>query len=149
PDISYIALKWTITANLVSNAIDTGLTPPAGWGVFSTSEQLNGGTLTYQMRSATSLVLLSSATFFNVTPGAFPPITVVPLQFTQWKVIITTTADNVPQVDSVTVRWFVNITASIRCASIFVEGRYIVSAAQIGSLTNDIIFELDINGLWR
>lgn len=149
PDLSSITLKWTISANFVSAPIDTGATPPAGWDVFASSFQVNGGMLQYQMRSAASLGALSSATFYNVTPGLFPPTDVTPLQFTQWKVFITSTPDNVPQIENVTITWFISLVSSIRCASIFVEGRYFTSAAQIGSLTNDIMFELDVDGKWR
>lgn len=149
PSVSSITLTWTLTANFISAPIDTAVSPPAGWNIFSTSQQANGGTLQYQMRSGSSLIALSTATFFNVTPGLFPPTDVVPLQFVQWKVIITSTPNHVPQIESVTVSWFISLIASIRCASIFVEGRYFTSAAQVGSLKNDIVFELDVYGYWR
>lgn len=149
PSITSVTFKWTVVANLESAPIDTTASPPAGWSIFQASDVSNGGTIQYYMRSASSLLALASATYFLVTPEQLPPPSVVPLQYTQWKVIITSTDLHAPQINSVTVRWLLNTTQSLRAASIFVDRRYFVAVATIGSTTNNIVFELDVNNKWR
>lgn len=148
PTISSIILRWTLVANLISQAIDTAVTPPAGWDIFLASFTTNGGTVSFQMRSATSSGGLTAATFFTVTLGEFPTA-VTPLQFVQWKVIITSSDNDVPFVDSVTIQWFISLVNSIRPASIFVDSRYYVALALLNQTTNTVLLELDLNGKWR
>jgi len=148
PTLSFLILKWTIVANLVSSGIDTGVTPPAGWDVFLSAFNTNGGTVVFQMRSATTLGGLTAATFFTITPNDFPTA-VTPLQFVQWKVIITSADNDVPTIDSVTVQWLISNVASIRPASIFADSQYYVALAEFDQLTNNILLELDSDGKWR
>lgn len=148
PTVTSTILRWTVVANLVSSGIDTAVTPPAGWDLFLAGFTLNGGSLQFQMRSATTLGGLTAATFFNVNPSEFPT-SVTPLQFVQWKVIITSSDNAVPLVDSVTIQWFIQNVASIRPASIFVDSRYYVSLAEVNQVTNTILLEFDLNGKWR
>lgn len=148
PTISSIILRWTIVSNLVSSGIDTGVTPPAGWDIFLSSFNTNGGTVVFQMRSAATLGGLTAATFFTVTPGEFPT-DVTPLQFVQWKVIITSSDNDVPVVDSVTIQWFIGLVDSIRPASIFVDSRYYIALAELNQATNNVLLELDSDGKWR
>jgi hypothetical protein len=148
PAISALVFKWTLTSNLVSAAIDTAVVPPAGWDVFLSQYTTNGGTVQFQMRSSATLLGLSSATFQNVTPGDFP-FAVTPLQYLQWKVILTSSDLQVPVIDSVTVQWLISLVASIRPASIFVDGRYYVALAELNNNTNNLILELDLNSKWR
>ena len=149
PNVTSSILKWTVVSTLESASIDTTAVPPAGWSIFQASDTLNGGTIQYYMRSADSLVNLAAATYFLVTPEQLPPPTVVPLQYAQWKVVITSTDLHVPQVDSVTIRWLLSTNQSLRAASIFVDRRYFVAVATIGSSTNNTVFELDVNNKWR
>lgn len=149
PYFSNVTLTWTIIANLKSSAIDTTVSPPAGWDIFSANFQANGGTVLFEMRSATTALGLAGATFFTVTSGAFPPAGVVPLRFAQWRVTITSNADQVPEISGVTVNWFISSIGSIRPASIFTNGRYYLAVAKTGSSTNNIVIELDLKAKWR
>lgn len=148
PTVASIVLKWTISAKYTSTIIDTGVNPPAGWDLFLSDFTTNGGTVSFEMRSATTSGGIPAATFYSVTPGEFPTV-VAPNQFTQWRVTIVSSDEDVPEVDSVTVQWFTSTVNSIRPASIFTDGRYYVSLASLGSLVNDIILQIDIDGKWR
>jgi hypothetical protein len=146
--VSSINFTWTLAANYISPIIDTGVNPPAGWDVFLAQFALNGGGIQFYMRSATTSGGIPAATFYPVTTAEFP-LTVVPLQFVQWKVVITSSDTHVPQVDFVTVQWFIAIAASIRPASIFVDGRYYVALAELNQSVNNLVIELDLNAKWR
>lgn len=148
PTVTSILFRWTLTSNLVSSIIDTAVVPPAGWDIFLASFTTNGGVVTFQMRSSASAGTIGAATFFTVTPGEFPTA-VTPLQFVQWRVIITSSDNDVPTVDSVTIQWFIAIVNSIRPASIFTASRYYVALAALNQTTNNILLELDSNGKWR
>jgi len=148
PSVSSVIFKWTVSAKYTSTIIDTGVTPPAGWDLFIADFTTNGGTVAFQMRSATTSGGIPAATFFTVTPSEFPSA-VTPLQFTQWRVTITSADEDVPQVDSVTIQWFISTISSIRPASIFTDGRYYVSLAEVGSTVNNILLQIDLNGKWR
>jgi len=145
--VSSVILKWTLQANFQSSSIDTAIAPPAGFDLFLSDYSINGGTLQFQMRSASSLVLLASATYINVTPGAFPAVP--PYQYVQWKAIITSSDEDVPEIDSVTVQWFISEDSSVRPASIFVDGRYYVALAELEESVNNVLLEFDLNGKWR
>lgn len=144
-NMSSLTLKWTIQANLISSGINCGLTP-AGWDVFQSSYATNSGTVSFYMRSASTLGGLTGA-FTAVTVGSFPTIAVN--QFVQWKVIITSTADSVPTVDSVTVNWFVSSTNSIRVASLFYNRTYYLAAAEFSQTTNNLVLVMDGENKWR
>lgn len=145
PVLTSLLLKWTVVASLTSSAINTGITP-SGWDVFQITFT---GNVTVYMRSGASPAALSAATFYQVTNGNFPPITVLPLQYTQWKVVLTSVADSLPTVSDVTVNWFIGTPSSIRTASIFVDGRYFLAAAELGETFNNILIMLDLNFKWR
>lgn len=148
PTVTSLTLKWTIVANLISAVIDTAAVPPAGWDTFLAQFNNNGGTVQFQMRSAASVGALSSATFYTITPGEFP-FAVTPLQYLQWKVILTSSDLQVPNVDSITVQWLISLVESVRPASVFVDGRYYVALAELNNNTNNLILELDLNSKWR
>lgn len=148
PTISSLILRWTVVSNLISQVIDTAVAPPAGWDIFLASFTTNGGTVQFQMRSSASAGTIGAATFFTVTSGEFPTL-VTPLQFVQWKVIITSADNDVPVVDSVTVQWFISLVNSIRPASIFADSRYYIALAPLNSAINTIVLELDSDGKWR
>lgn len=145
PSVSSVVLKWTLSAKYTSTVIDTAVVPPAGWDVFLSDFTTNGGTVAFEF--ATSSLVGGPFTFSAVTPGNFPTNT--PLQYAQWRVTITSADEDVPSVDSVTVQWFISNVSSLRPASIFVDGRYYVSLAEIGSSTNNVLLELDLNAKWR
>lgn len=148
PSVSSVIFKWTVAAQYTSTIIDTGVNPPAGWDLFLADFSANGGTVAFEMRSATTSGGIAGATFFAVTPSTFPTL-VTPNQFTQWRVTITASDEDVPVVDSVTVQWFISTVSSLRPASIFVDGRYYVSLAAVGSLVNNVLLQIDLNGKWR
>lgn len=146
PTVTSTELNWTVVANLVSSVIDTGSTP-AGWDIFQAQFALNGSTVQFFMRSATTAPGLTAETFVTVTNGQFPAIPV--RRFVQWKVIITSTANAVPTVDSVTVNWFISQVSSIRVASIFYNRSYYLAAAEFNQTTNNLLIVLDGEGKWR
>jgi len=149
PSVNSIILNWTIVATYASSALNIGQTP-SGWGLFQDSANPNGGTLSFSMRSATSIPNLSSATYYTVTNGTFPDSSILPLQYAQFRVILTASPGNLPIVDSVTLNWFTGGTASpIRVASIFVQKTYFLAAAEIGQPQNNIVIVYDQEGLWR
>lgn len=150
PSITSIVLKWSLASTFESSVIDTALAPPSGWGIFQFVSALNGGTLTVQMRSGATLVALAAATYYTVTNGNFPPVNVVPLQYTQWRLLFTSTANQVPTVDSVTVNWFLGSnTAPIRVASLFFNKTYYLAAAETGFTYNNVVLIWDQEGNWR
>lgn len=148
PIVTSAILTWTIVAKYTSTIIDTSVNPPAGWDLFLSDFTLNGSTVAFEMRSATTSGGIPAATFFTVTPGDFPAA-VAPNQFTQWRVTVTSSNEDVPVVNSVTVQWFISETGSVRPASIFVDGRYYVALAEVGSNVNNILLQIDLNGKWR
>lgn len=145
PTLTSLLLKWTTVSNIVSSAIDTGVVP-SGWDIFQTSFT---GNVSFFMKSAASSGALGAATFYAVTNGNFPPITVLPLQFTQWKAVLTAVADSLPVVSDVTVNWFIGSPSSLRTASIFVDGRYYIAAAELGQAANNLLIVYDLNRKWR
>ena len=148
PTVSLAQLTWTLTSNFISSIIDTNTTP-AAWDIFQVSYMSNGGTITFYMRSASTSGGISSATFFLVTPGSTPPSSVIPLRYVQWKIIITSSDGEVPEVNGVTVNWFIGSATNLRLASIFFNGRYYLSAAELDQTFNSIIFEYDLDEKWR
>lgn len=148
PSVSSVILKWTLSAQYTSTIIDTAVNPPAGWDLFLADFTTNGGTVAFEMRSATTSGGIPGATFYSVSPSTFPTL-VAPNQFTQWRVTLTASDEDVPVVDSVTVQWFISQISSLRPASIFVDGRYYVALAEVGSSVNNILLQIDLNGKWR
>jgi len=149
PYISSVLLKWHIAADFVSKSIDTAVTP-SGWDIFQTSFAVNGGIVTYYMRSAATEGALSGATWYAVTNGTFPTSSLPTLQWVQWKVEIVTNPDQVPTIDSVTINWFIGSSLpSIRCTSLFYNTNYYLAAAEFESSTNNIIFVFDQEAKWR
>lgn len=146
--VNSVIFKWTLVSNIISSAIDTAVAPPAGFDLFLSDFVTNGGTVLFQMRSASTLLALTSATFITVVPGTFP-FSVTPFQFVQWKIILTSADTTVPEVNSVSVQWFIARLNSIRPASIFVDGRYYVALATRESTVNDILLEFDLDAKWR
>lgn len=144
--VTNVQLKWTVVATFQSSAIDTGSTP-AGWDIFQAQSAANGGTLAFSFRSAASLGALTAATYVTVTSGQFPTTPVE--QYAQWRVIITSTANMVPTVDSVTINWFISNVASIRAASIFYNRAYYLAAAEYNETSNNVVIVLDGEGNWR
>lgn len=148
PSVTSVNFTWTIVANHISSIIDTAASPPAGWDIFQAAIANSGAGIVFQMRSSASAGTIGAATFFTITNGDFPNA-VTPLQFVQWKVIITATDNNVPSIDSITVNWFIGNTNSIRPASIFFGGRYYCALAEFNQTTNNLIIEIDLKGKWR
>lgn len=149
PSVSFLKFSWQQTSTFTSSIIDVGQVP-TGWGVFQDAALTNGGTLTFYMRSAASSGAISGASFQAVSNGVFPPASVSPLEFTQWKIVFTSSADALPTVSGVTVNWFIGTTQSpIRAASLFFNKTYYLSAASIGATTNDTVIVWDFEGLWR
>lgn len=146
PTLLTVELDWSISSNLISSAIDTAVTP-AGWGIFQWNSLSTGGTITFYFRSATTALLLASATFSVVTNGSYP--TSATNEFCQWKVVMTASANSVPEVNSVTVNWLLTSGANVRAASLFFNKSYYLAVAIQGQTTNNILIELDYEGNWR
>lgn len=146
PTLLTVELDWSVSSNLVSSAIDTAVTP-AGWGIFQWNVLSAGGTITFYFRSASTALGLAGASFSVVTNGGFP--TSSPLEFCQWKVVMTATANSVPQVNSVTVNWLLTSGTNVRAASLFFNKSYYLAVAVQGQTANNILIELDYEGNWR
>lgn len=148
PSITSITLNWAVTSSITSSAIDTG-TLPAGFGVFQWEQAVLGvGMVTAEIRTATTALGLSSATYVSVVNGEFPALTA--LQFVQWRLTLSSTPNTIPEITSVTVNWFVAAgTVGVRCASIFYNKTYSISVATTGSTANNTLIQLDQFGKWR
>lgn len=146
PTLLTAELDWSLSSNLVSSAIDTGVTP-AGWGIFQWGNIGTGGTITFYFRSASTALGLASASFAPVTNGGFP--TASPLEFCQWKVVLTASANSVAEIDSVTVNWLLTSGANVRAASLFFNKSYYLAVAIQGQTKNNVLIELDYEGNWR
>lgn len=148
PSVSSVELKWTIVSNLISEEIDTTV-DPAGWDIFRETSTLNGGTVVFEMRSATTSPGLSGAAWSTVTNGNYPPAALPTDRFVQWRATITASDTTVPSVTSVTIAWLVGSVDSVRAASIFFNKNYYVALAELGNDNNNIIIQLDAKGKWR
>lgn len=138
-------LKATVVSTFIGEGIDTGVNPPAGWDIFQADST---GSVTFAMRSATTLIGLASEGWTSVTANVFP--TGLSLrQFVQYRLVLTATADAVPVVTSVTVNWFTSVTSSIRAASLFFNKTYFLSVAEFGQTTNNVVLAYDENGQWH
>lgn len=147
PAVSSATLTWNLTSQIVSTAIDTGTTP-AGFSTIQWEQTNTTGTVTFYLRTATTALGLAGATYVQVLNGDFPNLSA--LQFVQWKLILTSTADNTPEITSVTVNWFTSSgTAGVRVASIFYNKTYYISVATTGATSNNTIIQLDQFGNWR
>jgi hypothetical protein len=144
PLITSVTFKWTDVSNVISSAIDA-VTIPTGWGLFVAS---GTGTISYFVRTATTAPGLSAASFVAVTNLDF--ITADVHRFTQWKVIITATADNLPVLSSVTINWFLGTGhQAIRVASLFFDRTYFLATSLFGSDHNDILYKFDHQETWK
>ena len=148
PATSLVNFEWTVVSNIISAEIDTAVTP-SGWDIFNADFTLNGGTVVFEMRSATTSGGLPGATWYTVTDGDYPPDALPKEQFVQWRATITSTDTNVPTVSSVTITWLVGDVDSVRAASIFFNKNYYVALAEFGNDENNIILQLDARGKWR
>jgi hypothetical protein len=148
PSLSSVTLTWNVTSTITSSVIDTGAIP-AGFNIFQW-EQLNPGvgTVTFFIRTAATSGGIPATSFVQVANGEFPNLTA--LEFVQWKAVLTSSADNVPEITSITVSWFVSAeTVGVRCSSIFYNKTYYLSVATVGSTTNNIVIQLDQFNNWR
>jgi hypothetical protein len=148
PSIISITLNWSLSSSITSSIIDTGITP-AGFGVAQWEQiSLTAGTVTFYIRTAATSGAIPAASFVSVANGAFPNLSA--LRFVQWKIILTSTANNSPVITSVTVNWYTSSGAvSVRCASLFYNKTYYLSVATLGSTANNTIIQLDQFGKWR
>lgn len=146
PALISTELDWAVSGNLVSSIIDTG-TSPSGWGLFQFSRVGTTGTVQFYFRSATTSGGIPAATFVAVANGSYP--TSAPHEFAQWKVVMTATVDNVPEVNSVTVNWLLTNGTNVRAASLFFNKSYYLAVALQGSTFNNLLIELDYEGNWR
>lgn len=146
PTLLTVELDWSISSNLVSSAIDTSVTP-AGWGIFQWNSLGVGGTIAFYFRSASTALGLAGASFSAVTNGGYPTST--PLEFCQWKVVLTASANSVPEVSSVTINWLLTSGTNVRAASLFFNKSYYLAVAIQGQTANNLLIELDYEGNWR
>lgn len=149
PSVVSAQLNWNLSSTFTSSIIDVGVVP-TGWGIFQDVAATNGGFETFYMRSAASSGAIPGATFYTATNGNFPNVLVLPLQFTQWKVILTATPGQLPTVDSVTINYVTGINQSpIRVASLFYNKTYYLAAAELGQTKNNVVISYDFEGNWR
>lgn len=148
PSIVSAILNWNLTSTFTALAVNIGQVP-SGWGLF---QDVNGtsGTYAFSMRSAASSGALTSATYYTVSNGNFPNVSILPLQYTQWKVILSATPGNIPTVSSVTINWVIgNNQSPIRVASLFFNKTYYLAAAETGQTANNVVILYDFEGNWR
>ena len=106
------------------------------------------GTVTMYLRTASTSPGLAFASYVLVPNNTFPNLS--PLEFVQWKLILTASANASPQITSVTVNWFIGTgTPGVRCASLFYNKTYYLSVATIGATANNTLIQLDQFGKWR
>lgn len=146
PTVNNVRLDWSLTANLISSVIDTGSTP-AGFDIFQANFDLNGGTVLYDVRTASSIPGLSLASWVPVTNGAF--ISATPNQYIQYRATISSSANAVPIINSVTINWLIQNVAGIRVASLFHNNQYYLAAAEYGSNYNNVLFVYDEDNTWK
>ena len=147
--ITSVTFSWTLTSTFVSSAIDIGITP-LGWDIFQSDYQTNSGSVTFYMKSAATSGGLAAATWYSVTNGSFPTTSLPILEWVEYKTVITSSANHVPTIHSVTINWFLgNDVNQSRIASIFYNKSYFLIASEILQTHNNIIFELDFEGKWR
>jgi hypothetical protein len=147
PSLSSVTLTWNLTSQIESTPIDTGTTP-SGFGVVQWNQPTSAGTVTFYIRTATTALGLAGATYVAVLNGAFPNLTA--LRFVQWKFILMATANNTPEITSVTVNWFISSgTVGVRVSSLFFNKTYYVSVATTGATANNTLIQLDQFGNWR
>lgn len=149
PGVSFLRFSWNLTSTFTSSIINVGQTP-SGWGLFQDVEAAGTGTVTFYMRSAASSGAIPGATYHAVSNGNFPDVLILPNQFVQWKVVLTTAVGTLPTVDSVTINWFLgNNQSPIRTASLFYDKTYYLAAAETNQTTNNIVICYDQEGNWR
>ena len=148
PSLSEITLTWSLTSTITSSPIDTG-TVPSGFSTMQfVQSNAPAGAVTMYIRTATTALGLSSATYVLVPNGTFPNLT--PDEFVQWKLVLMSSVNNDPQITSVTVNWFIGTgTVGVRVASLFYNKTYYLSVATIGATANDTLIQLDQFGKWR
>ena len=145
--VTSLTFSYKLAPIWVSQAIDLGAAPE-GWDVLQVSSDLNGGTLSYEMKSAATSGGLGAASYVAVTPGSFP--NTVPLnRWVQYRVSFTSEANKVPVVQSLTTNWFIKLVNSVRAASLFYFRTYYVCLAEYNNTTNNLMLVLDPNGNWR
>lgn len=144
--VTSATLNWSLLANFISSVIDTS-SAPAGWDIFQSDFSANGGSVVFEVRTASTVPGLTSATWVPVTSGAF--ITADPYQYLQYRATINSSANAVPVIASVTVNWLIQNVNSIRVAGLFYNGQYYIAAAEFGSSYNNIVFVYDENNTWK
>lgn len=145
PILNSIQLNWSLTSVFTSYAIDTVITP-IQWGLFQTDTESMSGVVTFAIRSATTQGGLSAAIYSTVANGDIIPVALN--QWVQWKVTISSSINQVPEVHSVVVNWLNVTNTGIRVASIFYNQTYYMAAAEFNSLTNNIVLYYDKEGRW-
>lgn len=149
PSVSLLTFSWNVSSTFTSSVINVGQVP-SGWGLFQDVEASGTGTISFFMRSASSPGGITGATFYAVSNGSFPNASVLPLQYTQWRIVFTAGPGTLPHVDSVTVNWFLgNNQSPIRTASLFFDRTYYCAAAENNQPANNIVICWDQEQNWR
>lgn len=138
-----------VIATVLSNVVTLTAIPIGALG--------NAITLTTNGTSPTD-ILLSGATLTGGLDGleesswvtVFNGVTIAASLYPwiQWRVTITSSANSVPQVHSVTINWKTVTGTGIRVASLFYNQVYYLAAAEFGSTTNNIVLYYDRQGRW-
>lgn len=150
PRVDNLTLTYSLSANIISQPIDTGISGgPAGWDIFQSTFELNGNTVVFEMRSAASSGDLTGATWFTVTAGNYPTTSLPHLQFVQWRATITSSSNSIPIIEDVVTNWLITDEPSTRVASIFHDKIYVLSVAEFNETTNSALIVLDSKNNWR
>lgn len=118
------------------------------WQNFSTVDTLNGQTITYEVRTATSVYNMATAVYKAIAPGAIVSTTTD--GFAQWRASFATTDNSVtPTLDSASIGWLTGGAAKATIYGINYKSRYWLSAATTtGNNYNDLMMVESKNPLY-
>jgi hypothetical protein len=122
------------------------------WGLFSSNNSTNGGSITYAIYTDTnsSIVRTNSATWISsqtITSGSIPTISTAPFLFFYTTMTITASTQ-APQVDDLVINWNEG-SANFPVTSLFFEGDYLAAVSTKSITANDTIFVYDRNNHWN
>jgi hypothetical protein len=143
------ALSYYAAGSWESAAYDKG-DVTSDWGALDADYTLNGETLTFKYRTATTSGGLVAASYTTVTPGSYI-VAVAANRWIQVKAEFATAHPAVtPILDSFSVAWSAGSVA-VPVAGYAFDGRYYLALQEIGSSYNNIImvFQRKSNAAWQ
>jgi len=122
-------------------------TAPASWGKFESAYTTQGQTIEWWMRSATTEGGLAGATWYQQTPGN-AIVSVAVNQWIQYSIRLNSVLySGVPTVDSVQINYYTGTALLSPCAIVW-KDYYKLNVTDVGSFTNDIMYQYNKEGYW-